>query len=165
MTCGTRISIDPTLHQYAEDGVVLPSVTGIRKGVGLLAAKGFSRGSANFGTEVNEATTLIDLKTRKAKLWHPLQMAGYCSAAQKEYGRTAVYIDGNCVFREEEYREERGLRFFKGALDFINSELAAGAMIRGSLVRRPTLRPGKKTNHPVFVLGCLSVVSLRSRSG
>jgi len=97
------ISYDPTLHQYPEDGVVLPSVTEILKPVGLLDTRGFSRESANFGTEVNEATTLIDLKTRKAKLWHPLQMAGYCSAAQKEYGRIAVYIDGNCVFRAEEY--------------------------------------------------------------
>jgi len=123
------ISYDPPLHQYPEDGVVLPSVTEILKRGGLLNTRGFSRESANFGTEVNEATTLIDLKTRKAKIGHPLQMAGYCSAAQKEYGRIAVYIDGNCVFREEEYREERGLRFFKGALDFINSGLAAGHRI------------------------------------
>jgi hypothetical protein len=64
-------------YQYPEDGVVLPSVTEILKRVGLLYTKGFSRESANFGTEVSEATTLIDLKTRKAKLWHPLQLAGY----------------------------------------------------------------------------------------
>jgi len=92
-------------------------------------AKANCRGGRNFGTEVNEATTLIDLKTGKAKLWHPLQMAGYCSAAQKEYGRIAVYIDGNCVFRAEEYREDRGLGFFKGALDFVNSEPPAARRI------------------------------------
>lgn len=55
------ISFDPTLHQYSEDGVVLPSVTEILKRVGLLDTKGFSRESANFGTEVHETTTLIDL--------------------------------------------------------------------------------------------------------
>ena len=72
---------------------------------------------------------VIDLKTGKAKLWHPLQLAGYCYAAQKEYRRMAVYIDGHGVFRAEEYREERDLRIFKGALDFINSELQAGRRI------------------------------------
>jgi hypothetical protein len=41
----------------------------------------------------------------------------------------AVYIDGHCVFRTEEYREERDLRIFKGALDFVNSELQAGRRI------------------------------------
>ena len=119
----TRISFDPTLHQYPEDGVALPSVTEILKRVGLLDTKGFSCESANFGTEVNEATTLIDLKTRKAELWHPVQLAGYCYATQKEYGRMAVYIDGHSVFWAEEYPEERDLRTIKGALDFVNSEL------------------------------------------
>jgi len=72
---------------------------------------------------------VLDIKTGKAKLWHPLQLAGYCYAAQKEYRRMAVYIDGHGVFRAEEYREERYLRIFKGALDFINSELQAGHRI------------------------------------
>ena len=72
---------------------------------------------------------VIDLKTGKTKLWHPVQLAGYCYAAQKEYRRMAVYIDGYGVFRAEEYREERDQRIFKGALDFINSELQAGHRI------------------------------------
>ena len=72
---------------------------------------------------------VIDIKTGKQKLWHPLQLAGYCYAAQKEYRMMAVYIDGHGVFRAEEYREERYLRIFKGALDFINSELQAGRRI------------------------------------
>jgi hypothetical protein len=41
----------------------------------------------------------------------------------------AVYIDGHGVFRAEEYREERGLRIFKGAMDFVNSELPAARRI------------------------------------
>ena len=72
---------------------------------------------------------VVDLKTGKAKLWHRLQLAGYCFAAQKEYRRMAVYIDGHGVFRAEEYREEWDLRIFKGALDFITSELQAGRRI------------------------------------
>ena len=72
---------------------------------------------------------VIDIKTGKAKPWHPVQLAGYCYAAQKEYRRMAVYIDGYGVFRAEEYQEERDRRIFKGALDFINSELQAGRRI------------------------------------
>jgi len=72
----------------------LRSVTEILKRVGLLDTKGFSRESANFGTEVHEATTLVDLKKGKAKLWHPVQLAGYCYAAQKEYQRMVVHING-----------------------------------------------------------------------
>ena len=70
---------------------------------------------------------VIDLKTGKAKLWHPLQLAGYCYAAQEDYRRMAVYIDSHGFFWTEEYREDsRDLRIFRGALDFINSELQAG---------------------------------------
>ena len=72
-----------------------------------------------------EASAQIDLKTGKAKLWHPVQLAGYCFTAQKEYRRMAVYIYGSGVFRAEKYREERDIRIFKGALEFINSELQA----------------------------------------
>ena len=72
---------------------------------------------------------VLDLKTGKPKLWHPLQLAGYCYAAQKEYRMITVYIDRRGLFRVEEYREERYLRIFKGALDFINSELQAGHRI------------------------------------
>ena len=73
---------------------------------------------------------MIDLKKRKAKLWHPAQLAGYCYAAQKEYQRMAVHINGGYgVFWAEEYRVKRYLRIFKGALDFINSELQAGRRI------------------------------------
>jgi len=72
---------------------------------------------------------MVDLKTGKARLWHPPQLAGYFYAAQKEYRRMAVYIDGHGVFRAEEYREERDLRIFKRTLYFINSELQAGHRI------------------------------------
>ncbi|GAJ07536.1 unnamed protein product [marine sediment metagenome] len=73
---------------------------------------------------------VIDLKTGKAKLWHPLQLAGYCYAAQKEYRRMAVYINGYGAFRTEEFREdERDQRIFRGALDFMNRELSAGHRI------------------------------------
>jgi len=189
------IEFDPIRHEYREGGIRLPSVTEILKRVGLIDTRGFSRGPANFGTAVHEATALIDLgektledyatfdtykyleawclfketyhpvileveqivggvevgcagtldrlalfpwdprpwvldiKTGKAKLWHPVQLAGYCYAAQKEYRRMAVYIDGYGVFRAQECREERDGRIFKGALDFINSELAAGHRI------------------------------------
>ena len=61
-----------------------------------------------------EATTLIDLKTRKAKLWHPLQMAGYCSAAQKEYGRTAVYYRWELCIPGRGISRRAGPPFFQG---------------------------------------------------
>jgi CRISPR/Cas system-associated exonuclease Cas4 (RecB family) len=189
------IDFDPIRHEYREGGVLLPSVTEILKRVGLIDFRGSSRGPADFGTAVHEATALIDrgektledyatfdtykyleawclfnetyhpvileveqivggvevgcagtldrlvlfpwdprpcvvdLKTGKAKPWHAVQLAGYCYATQKEYRRMTVYIDGYGVFRAEEYREERDLRIFKGALDFINSELQAGRRI------------------------------------
>ncbi|MBA7585865.1 hypothetical protein ES708_27855 [subsurface metagenome] len=189
------IEFDPVRHEYWEGGVRLPSVTEILKRVHIIDTRGFSRGPADFGTVVHEATALIDrgeirlenyegdpkyqyllawerfkeaqhptiiqieqivggvavgcagtldrlalfpwdprpcvidIKTGKSKLWHPVQLAGYCYCAQKEYRRMAVYIDGHGVFRAEEYREERDLRIFKGALDFINSELQAGRRI------------------------------------
>ena len=189
------IDFDPIRHEYREGGVRLPSVTEILKRVGLIDFRGSSRGPADFGTAVHEATALIDrgemrlenyegdpkyqyllawerfkeaqhptiiqieqivggvevgcagtldrlvlfpwdprpcvidLKTGKAKLWHPVQLAGYCYAAQKEYRRMAVHIDGRGLFRAQECREERDGRIFKGALDFINSELRAGHRI------------------------------------
>ncbi|HEC61696.1 MAG TPA: hypothetical protein ENI27_05515 [bacterium] len=72
---------------------------------------------------------VIDLKTGKTRLWHPVQLAGYCYAAQKEYRRMTVYIDRCGKFRPEVCEKERDLRIFKGALDFINSELHAGRRI------------------------------------
>jgi len=72
---------------------------------------------------------VVHLKTGKAKFWHPLQLAGNFYAEQKEYRRMAVSIDGHGVFRAEKYREERDLRIFKRAPDFIDSELQAGRRI------------------------------------
>ncbi|HEC61795.1 MAG TPA: hypothetical protein ENI27_06015 [bacterium] len=72
---------------------------------------------------------VIDLKTGKTRLWHPVQLAGYCFAAQREYRRMVVYIDGCGKFRAKTCREVRDHRIFKGALDFINSELQAGRRI------------------------------------
>ena len=63
---------------------------------------------------------VLDIKTGKEKLWHPVQLAGYCFAAQREYRRMIVYIDGCGKFRAKVCKEERDIRIFKDALAYIN---------------------------------------------
>ncbi len=72
---------------------------------------------------------VVDLKSGKEKLWHPAQLAGYVYAMQGRCARVAVYLNRSGWFTLKQFQEERDERVFKGALDFINSELKAGRRI------------------------------------
>jgi len=59
------LNFDPSTHTYTLDGKVLPSVTQILQGVGLINFNGIDPGilkkAADFGTAVHQATALDDL--------------------------------------------------------------------------------------------------------
>jgi hypothetical protein len=54
------ISLNPTLHQYSEDGVVLPSVTQILHLAGLIDTSRHQPANAEFGRKVHEVTAALD---------------------------------------------------------------------------------------------------------
>jgi hypothetical protein len=67
-------------------------------------------------------STIIDLKTGKRKLWHPLQLAGYNFASQQDYRRMCVYLNGSGMFHTEQFQEdERDRRIFKGSLERVQA--------------------------------------------
>jgi hypothetical protein len=59
------LSFDPDIHQYTLDGVVLPSVTQVLQGVGLINFDGIDpqilQQAADFGTQVHRMTALDDI--------------------------------------------------------------------------------------------------------
>jgi hypothetical protein len=59
------LTFDPDIHRYTFDGVVLPSVTQILQGVGLINFDGIDpqivQQAASFGTAVHEMTALDDI--------------------------------------------------------------------------------------------------------
>jgi hypothetical protein len=72
---------------------------------------------------------VVDLKSGKEKPWHSVQLAGYVYAMQGHCARVAVYLTRHGWFTLEQFQEDRDGRVFKGSLDFINKELAAGHRI------------------------------------
>lgn len=54
------VSFNATLHQYAEDGVVLPSVTQMLRAVGIINAAWHTPAHAAFDQQVHEATAQLD---------------------------------------------------------------------------------------------------------
>lgn len=64
---------------------------------------------------------VIDLKTGREKLWHRAQLGGYVVAAGKPYRRMGVYLHENGYPNGIEFKEERDIRAFQGALEWVRA--------------------------------------------
>ena len=65
------------------------------------------------------APVVLDLKTGKERLWHRAQLGGYVVAAGRALRRMAVYLHPTGYANGIEFKEERDLRAFKSALDWV----------------------------------------------
>jgi hypothetical protein len=64
---------------------------------------------------------VLDLKTGKEKHWHRAQLGGYVVVAGKPYRRMAVYLDQRGWPNAVEFKEERDIRAFQGALEWVRA--------------------------------------------
>jgi hypothetical protein len=65
------------------------------------------------------APVVLDLKTGKERLWHRAQLGGYVVASGRPYRRMAVYLHENGYANGIEFKEERDLRAFQSALEWV----------------------------------------------
>lgn len=90
------ISFDPDTHTYTVDGKTVPGVTTVLKAAGLVETRHHTEGSANRGSEIHEATSLIDQGVMSIDDWKDDDIHPYLFAWEKfkkESGAEVVEIE------------------------------------------------------------------------
>ena len=64
---------------------------------------------------------VLDLKTGKERLWHRAQLGGYVVAAGRLFRRMAVYLHPTGDAHGVEFKEERDICAFQGALEWVRA--------------------------------------------